>query len=102
MISILVCRVGEAPVIETIAPDLASMQRIVGGSIECVPISPDVDLWINEEGRMNGSYFNRLVPDDEGTEWDIFGDFFLARHDEDGETIGLTPADIAEWKERIG
>ena len=104
-IRVIVCRVGQHPVVEQIDAGLDGMQAIVGGYIECVQLSgtleSGVDLWLNEEGRINGMPLNRLVKDDRGRNWDVFGDVFISRHDDEGETIGLTDEDVAKWLPRL-
>jgi hypothetical protein len=96
-IKVIVARVEQQPGVEEIDSSLEGMQAIVGGYIECVSLSEGLDLWFNEEGRINGMPFNRLITDDRGNEWDIHGDLFLARHDDEGETIGVTSKDISDW-----
>jgi hypothetical protein len=88
-IRVIVARVGKHPVVEEIDSGLDGMQAVVGGYIECVSLDGSyedgVDLWLNEEGRINGM---RL-------------DVFLARHDSEGDTIGLTDEDVAKWLQRL-
>lgn len=38
--------------------DLATLQGLVGGLIEPVPVAPGVHLWVNEEGTPLGLPFN--------------------------------------------
>lgn len=78
------------------------MQRAVGGWIECVRLGGhrrqdkqrvQVDLWINEEGKLEGLPYNEratalaahLIPGDY-----IAGDALVLCSDEEGESIGLT------------
>lgn len=78
---------------------LESMQRIVGGPIDCVvsdigePSSPErgIDLWCNDEFLYSeGMSFNRVVPRGEARV-PIFGPMFAcAFTPEDGESRGLT------------
>jgi hypothetical protein len=118
-IQVLVVRTGQVPVVEEIDTGLDAMQAIVGGYIERLALDENVDLWCNEEGTINGLSLNRrfamqapelppgldfvikLDPDlaDPGQmgEHRIYGDFFLARHDDDGETASLTDDDIAKY-----
>jgi len=94
-IKVIICKVGEQPEVTEIESGLDAMQAIVGGLIECVAITRDadggVDLWCNEEGLFTCQP-NRLVG-----QTPIHGDFFLARHNNEGDTLGLTEADIAKW-----
>jgi hypothetical protein len=104
-IRVIVARVGKHPVVEEIDSGLDGMQAVVGGYIECVSLDGSyedgVDLWLNEEGRINGMRLNRLIRDDRGNDWDVHGDVFLARHDSEGDTIGLTDEDVAKWLQRL-
>ena len=88
------------PEIQQMEPGLASMQALVGGYVQTVPLSPGVDLWINEEGLLKGLPANRLITDDEGCEWPIVGDCFVAASSEEGETVSLTDEQAAEWLQR--
>lgn len=95
---VLVCRVGQFPVVERIDSDLKAMQEIVGGHVECVrlsgtPFTHGVDLWCDEEFLFKDYAPNRMV----GIDLVIHGDFFIAAHDGQGATIGLTPDEQRRW-----
>lgn len=100
---VIVCRVGVAPVVEDIDPGLDAMQSIVQGYIERVVLGGEpvmghsVDLWLNEEGRIQGLRPNRLIHAPHHGEVLVHGDFFIAAGDPEGETIGLSDEQIAEW-----
>lgn len=69
----------------------------VGGWIECAQIKEDIDLWLNEEGKLNGLEPNRLATilfwERYGVGSDIIvGDVFLASSNSEGDTIGLSDA----------
>lgn len=68
---------------------LAAMQEIVGGLLELVRLPDGLDLWCNEEGVLLGMTPNRIVAGHV-----IHGDFFLARHNEEGEPVSVTTDDI--------
>ena len=95
-IKIIICKVGEEPKVTEIESGLDAMQAVVGGLIECVAITADetggVDLWCNEEGLFTCEP-NRLVG-----QTPIHGDFFLARHDNEGNTCSLEDADTDKWQ----
>jgi hypothetical protein len=96
MLKVIVCRVGQAPVVEEIPSGLEAMQKIVGGYIECVrlegtPFEHGIDLWCDEEFLLKDYKPNRMI----GPELVIHGDFFIAAHDAEGETLGLTVKEIA-------
>jgi len=94
-LKVIVCRVGSPPFVEEIPSGLKAMQTIVGGYIECVnlegsPFEHGVDLWCNEEFLLHDFKPNRKV----GPSLIIHGDFFIAAHDGEGETLGLTDAEV--------
>lgn len=96
---VIVCRVGQDPVVEFIDKGLDAMQKIVGGYIECVRLDGDtfghgIDLWCDEEFLLKDYCPNRLI----GGRQAIHGDFFIAAHDGEGETIGLTEQEAAHWR----
>ncbi len=101
MITVIVVNVGKPPVVGEVPHNLENMQRLVGGMIERVELDNHTDLWCNEEGLIHGMEFNRAVWSDYGQEWPIMGPFFLAGFDSDGETVGLTEAQVAKWMQRV-
>jgi hypothetical protein len=107
---IIICRGGQQPEVREVGDDfsLEAMQRIVQGNIELIRLSYDegseasVDMYLNEEGRLNGLQLNRYVEDAWGRVWDILGNFFIIGGDDStGESISLTDAQIEEWAERL-
>lgn len=115
-INVLRVNVGQRPTVEEIDNRLDDMQAIVSGYIECLPLPGGIDLWLNEEGALIPLPVNFLVPavapmpppdcsfivyaspglarpGERGVHI-IHGDVFFARHDDEGETISLTDADI--------
>lgn len=105
---VIVLRVGQEPVVEIIdagKPSITyeSMSGLVDGYIERVVLDGEpvmgnsVDLWINEEGRIQGLRANRLIRAPHHGEIVIHGDCFIAVADPEGETLGLSEAQVAEW-----
>lgn len=77
---------------------LSNMQSIVGGFIEHVNTSIGADMWINEEGRLEGLPVNENATelyDPWANKEPIVGDVLLTNVDEGGETIGLTDHQVA-------
>lgn len=102
LLQVIVCRVGQPAVVEQIPSGLQPMQDIVGGYIECVrlegtPYEHGIDLWCDEEFLLKDYKPNRVI----GPELVIHGDFFIAAHDEEGETIGLTDAEVARLLPKV-
>lgn len=61
-IRVVVCRVGQRPVITAIDPEYEALRMIVGGPIEFAYVDHGVELVCNEEGTITGLPFNRDVP----------------------------------------
>lgn len=70
------------------------LKSAVGGWIECVSLDKDLDMWVNEEGKLLGLPVNEIATHC----WEsvygrtdiIVGDvIFTGGVDEDGETLGL-------------
>lgn len=73
----------------------------VGGYIECVALSEEMDLWCNEDGKVNGLDINplatRIFQHHFGTIDYIAGDAVLTGGiDDEGESLGLTDEQIDE------
>lgn len=126
-IRVVVCRVFSAPVVAEIDGGLASFQAIVGGNIECVDCGDGLDLWCNEEGRVTSAGYRdipmRAAPQPEGYDFvieargpddppfalpgemgyhRIYGDFFFARADEEGNTTSILSEDLPRIAELLG
>ena len=98
------------PYIEDIKGDFVDYDTLssnVGGWIECVGLEQDLDLWVNEEGKLNGLPFNPLAtllwmnyfgPTDM-----IMGNAIItAGVDENGETLGFTEEDAQSFTAMLG
>ena len=73
----------------------------VGGYIECVALSEQMDLWCNEEGKNEGLALNllatRLFQEAHGRIDYIAGDAVITGGiDDDGNSLGLTDEQISE------
>jgi hypothetical protein len=76
-----------------------ALSQGVGGWIECVRLTPTLDMWVNEEGKMNGLEYN---PDATAVFWSHFGvmsdiivgDVVFASHDDEGNTTSLSTEEI--------
>lgn len=92
---VLYVKVGEAPRIIEITHTLEAMQGLVGGLVECVQLADGVDLWCHEEALLQEQPRpNRFVRE---LGHDIYGDFFLARCNSEGETVSVTEPDIHKY-----
>lgn len=93
-ITVIIKKPGEEATVETVASGLKSMQAIVGGSIELmhgdvVGLSRLVDVWFNEEGKLESLPPNlNLVC--EGQRFDVLvGTAFFTSHNDKGDTLSL-------------
>lgn len=72
----------------------------VGGYIECVALNNGIDMWVNEEGKLDGLPLNLTATVIFGGNFGlgrdiIMGDVvFTGGVDEEGETLGLTSAHL--------
>lgn len=99
--ALVITTAGAVEVIEEIS--LKVLQGKVGGWVQAVDLKPNLTLWCNEEGKMNG-----LAVNDFATElWEsvygatdiIVGDVVLTGGaDDEGETLGLTDNQIEALK----
>jgi len=74
---------------------LPKLQEAVGGWVQAVDLTPDVTVWLNEEGKIEGLPFNAIATSlwiDQFGETDIIvGDVVLTGGaDDEGELLTLT------------
>lgn len=86
---------------------LEAMQAAVGGWIECWWLGdagfPDLDMFLNEEGKLGGLSFNVVATALSGipARGDcIVGDVLVCRHG-DANSIGLTDGDELALRRRL-
>lgn len=96
-IRVLVVRVGEPSVVESMGKDLEAQQAIVGGYIEAVPFGGGLFMICNEEGKLEGLAPNFALPGDI-----VVGNVFFCRVDGEGETSGVTDADVKKLRAKLG
>lgn len=92
---ILLKKVGKNPEVMNIENTLKAKQKLVNGLIEVVPITDEILLICNEEGKLNNLPPNLLFDYDY-----IAGDcFFIGDDFENGDFKSLTDEQIIEIKE---
>ena len=94
---VVVVEPKKKPMVQDISPDLESMQKIVGGSIQAIyPFDEPVALICNEEGKLLGLPLNRALRDDEDNVYDIIsGTFFVCAAPPDSDRFtGLTDQQV--------
>lgn len=94
MIRILFVGVGKRPEVREIDGELETMQKLVGGYIQMVPMGNGVDLVCDEEGKLKDYPLNQPIFDGHDI---VCGDFFLTRTGDEGECISLTDDDIKKY-----
>lgn len=79
----MIFRVKENAVVEEIENTLESLQKIVDGYIEVVPLSADLILVCDEEAKLKGKIINSFVKSFNRADcvFDINGDYFICRRD---------------------
>lgn len=86
---IVVKKTGQFPELKEIHNELTEFQSIVGGYIECIPISNNILCVLNEEGKLMGLPPNFIFNDDI-----IAGDvFFCSANGEDFDSLSVSDAD---------
>lgn len=88
-IKAVVAEVGKEPEVREITDSLESMQAIVGGYVECIMMPGNIDIYINEEGRLMNLPFNRFVAG-----LPLVGNIFAVSRDKDGNCISLNQNQI--------
>lgn len=102
MENIYTIKVGEQIKEDTMKINLANMKEFVGGYIECVRVTDKVDMWLNEEGKLDNLAINVLLISN-GKMYDtVHGDIFFASHDNEGNSVSLTDDDKNEIISRLG
>lgn len=99
---VVIANPGEAPVITEIVNSLEAKQAVVGGWIELWAVDGSAHFICNEEGRLNGMPFNRLVTLRDGTVWDIYGPILIVGGDPDEGTFESLPDEEARyWQQQL-
>jgi hypothetical protein len=91
-ITVVVKRVGEPAKAETIKDDFRVLQEIVGGVFQMpsMPGMKNVNLVCNDVGKLENLPANIYWGDDDI----ICGNCLIIGHDDEGESISLTPEQI--------
>ncbi len=92
------------PVVQNIDGSLASMQQIVGGTIQAVyPFEEPIALICNDEGKLLNLPLNRVLRDSNGAIYDIVaGTFFLCAAPADSDHFeSLTDEQVQIYLERF-
>ena len=82
------------------------INNAVGGWIENIQLTPTLDMYVNEEGKLTGLPYN---PDATAIWWSHFGmsdvivgDVVFCSHNEEGDTVPLTYENISYLEKHLG
>ncbi len=82
--------------------ELKYLQEYVGGYIDVVSLNDEIDLVINDEGKMHNLPTNRACIGDNGGVSDfICGNILCLRHDSDGNFESILESDIAVVEKKL-
>ncbi len=100
-IKVLVKEPYKEPYVKVIEKDLENYQEIVGGLIECVemPNVKGVDLYVNEEGKLQGLQGNFWLPEYEDC---VVGTCYMVGYNANtGDNVSITEQQISNCKKYI-
>jgi hypothetical protein len=98
-VRVLIYRVARLqPELVRIPATLKAQQEIVGGLIQPLNIEDNergmLSVVVNEEGLIMGLPFNRRVRISDQFITDLYGDYYIARWNAEGEIVDLTDSDL--------
>lgn len=93
----ILVKVFEQPKVVEIENNLSTLQKYVGGLIDIVEIEEDVDIIINDEGKLLGLSPNLVLYEFRDI---IVGDFLVVGQ-KNGETISLSEEKIEKYMKRF-
>ena len=82
----------QQPVVFETDGSLEQLQKEVGGYIELVRLDAKTDAVVNDEGLLTGLPSHRKVGPH-----DLVGPIVVLSHDDEGDSAGLTDAQIEQW-----
>lgn len=88
--------------IEEIENSLEAKQRFVDGHIQVIGLTDEIDLVLNDEGKLNGLPLNRVWLGKDGTILDILvGNVLACRFDSEGDFTSILESDIPVILEKL-
>ena len=93
----ILVKMFEQPKVIEIEHNLSTLQHYVGGLIDIVEIEEDVDIIINDDGKLLGLSPNLVLYEFRDI---IVGDFLVVGQ-ENGETISLSEEKIEKYMKRF-
>jgi hypothetical protein len=94
---------GVVQVVPFVDNQLKTLQTAVGGYVEAINLSPDLIMWVNEEGKMNKLPFNQaatsiFMKHRGGADFIVGQVIFTGGNDSSGDTNGIDEAQIQQLK----
>ena len=93
--------VGDTSGFMEIENDLRSKQKFVGGLIEVIRLTEEIDLIVNEEYLLNGSEPRLLIYENDEIVNVVMGDCFVCRNDREGNFTDIMREDISIIQEYL-
>lgn len=88
--------------IEEIENSLEAKQRFVDGHIQVISLMDEIDLVLNDEGKLDGLPLNRVWLGKDGNILDILvGNVLACRFDSEGDFTSILESDIPMILERL-
>lgn len=88
--------------IEEIENSLEAKQRFVDGHIQIIGLTDEIDLVLNDEGKLDGLSLNRVWLGKDGNILDILvGNVLACRFDSEGDFTSILESDIPMILERL-
>ena len=80
---------------------LEAEQKLVGGYIQVIRLTDEIDCIINDDGKLQGYPLNRLWKAGNEIYDFIVGNIQCVRHDDEGNFISIQPEDIPIIEEAL-
>ena len=93
---------GEVSTFSLPDDELAALQGIVGGWVQCIDLEPTISMWLNDEGKLIGLPHNPVAQElwdrrfGPGTDMIVGNVVITGGTDENGDTVGLHE-DTCRW-----
>lgn len=97
MLTGLLVKPGHYPEVIEFKEGYREIQKLVEGHFELVSLYDDVDIIVNEEGKLNGSKPNKYIFVNGVLTDIIFGNILIIDSDHEGNTISLSDMLIQKY-----
>ncbi len=97
MLKAILVKPGSVPEVIEYASGYRNLQKLVNGTFEMPSFFDDVDIIVNDEGKLNGSLPNKFVLFDGELVDVIYGNILISDSDSNGKAISLTDDKIRKY-----